>query len=437
MSQGPRVLRPEREQVRWEMVDLDSQLPPDHRARLVWSFVMGLDLSGFYARIKARDDAAGRPASDPAVLLAVWLYATLEGIGAARAIARLCAYHAAYRWLCGGVPVNHDLLSSFRRESGTELDRLLTQSLTGLIAEGLVTLEEVMIDGTKVEARAGRGSLAKHERLSRIEARVSEHVRGLRQELEADPSGTQRRQKERALRAAAEQQERLARARQVLTEREAEKQERAKTHAKAEAEKAAPSVSTSDPEVRSMTMPNGATCPAWNVQVGNVQVGTAQGFVVAMEPTDRRNDTGLAPDVVAEVERRCGTTPTQLLADSRAMTQDDIVGFAACLPGLTVYSPLPREREDASAETLRKRQWQRQREPAALRDWRARMASEAGKPVYRRRKFTEHAHARMKNRGLGRMLVHGIAKVRSVCLLNALAHNLMWADSVRAAAAAA
>jgi hypothetical protein len=84
MSQGARVLRPDRHQLRWDMVDLDSQLPPDHRARLVWSYISGLEPSAFYARIKARDDAAGRPASDPAVVLAVWLYETLEGIGAVR-----------------------------------------------------------------------------------------------------------------------------------------------------------------------------------------------------------------------------------------------------------------------------------------------------------------------------------------------------------------
>jgi transposase len=331
-------------------------LPPDHPARAVWSFVAGLDLSELYARIKSRDDAAGRPASDPAVLLAVWLYATVEGIGTARAIARLCEHHAAYRWLCGGVPVNHDMLSAFRRDSGAMLDRLLTQSLTGLIAEGLVTLAEVMIDGTKVAARAGRGSLAKRDRLSRIEAGAAAHVARLKQELEEDPSSAQRRQKERALRAAAEQEVRLARARKVLTEREAEKQDRAKTHAKAEAEKQEPSVSTSDPEVRSMKLADGATRPAWNVQVA-----TAQGFVVAIEPTDRRNDSGLAPDTVAEIERRCGATPTRLLADSRAMTQDDIVGFAETRPDLTVYSPLPMERADVSAETQRKRRWQRER----------------------------------------------------------------------------
>jgi transposase len=428
MSQGPRVLRPERHQLRWDMVDLDSQLPPDHRARLVWWYVSGLELNAFYARIKARDDAAGRPASDPAVVLAVWLYATLEGIGAARAIARLCQAHAAYRWLCGGVPINHDILSAFRRESGAELDDLLTQGLTGLIAAGLLTLEEVIIDGTKVQARAGRGSLAQGERLTRIEARVAEHVAGLKRELEADPSGAERRRRERALRAAEEQEARLRQARAKLVELAAEKCERAKRNAKAEAAKSAPSVSTSDPQVRSMKMADGATRPAWNVQVA-----TAQGFVVTIEPTDRRNDSGLAAALVEQIERRCGASPERLLADTTAMTQDEIVDFAEHRPGLTVYSPPAKDHADVSAESIRKRRWRREREPDVLRQWRERMASEAGKLVYRRRKLTEHVHAKMKNRGFGRMPVHGSATVRVVCLLHALAHNLLHAHHRRTA----
>jgi transposase len=157
MSQGVRVIGPDRTQLRWDMVDLDSQLPDDHRARLVWAFVQGLDLSEFYDRIKARDEVAGRPATDPQVVLAVWLYASLEGIGSARAIDRLCRQHAAYRWLCGGAPINHDLLAGFRRENAALLDRLLTQSLTGLIAEKLVSLEELAIDGTKSLPSRRRG----------------------------------------------------------------------------------------------------------------------------------------------------------------------------------------------------------------------------------------------------------------------------------------
>jgi transposase len=432
MSQGARVLRPERGQLRWEMVDLDSQLPPEHRARLVWAFVTGLDLSEFYARIKARDEQAGRPASDPAVLLALWLYATLEGVGAARALARLCDYHAAYRWLCGGVPVNHDLLSAFRRESGAVLDGLLTRSLTSLIAEGLITLDEVAIDGTKVRARAGRGSLAQRPKLERIEAEVSKRVAALKQELEQDAGAAERKRRERALRSAEEQAERVKRAQQRLGVLEREKAERAKQHAKAEAAKNQPAVSVSDPEVRSMRMPDRSVQPAWNVQVA-----TANGFIVAIEPTDRRNDSGLAPDTLAQVERRCGMLPGRVLADGTAITQDDIEQLSQRKPGLLVYSPPPQEREDVTRETKRKRLWKRRREPEAVKEWRERMETEAGKEVYRRRKLTERAHAQMKNRGFARMLVHGIAKVRAVCLLHALAHNFLQAGRLRAAAAAA
>src|SRR5208282_2100424 len=193
MSEGVRVIGPDRAQLRWDMVDLDSQLPDDHRARLVWAFVEGLDLSEFYDRIKARDAVAGRPATDP-----------------------------------------RDLLAEFRRENGALLDRLLTQSVTGLIAEKLVTLEELAIDGTKVRACAGRGSMSKRKRLESIEKAVAERVAELKSELDKDPAEPERRRKRRALQAAEERARRVERARQKLAELEQEKTARAKTHPKEE-----------------------------------------------------------------------------------------------------------------------------------------------------------------------------------------------------------
>jgi transposase len=148
MKNGARVREADRRQLRWDLVDLDSQLAQDHRARAVWAFVAELDLGALYDRIKARGDGAGRPATDPRILLALWLYATVEGVGSARALARLCEHHTAYRWLCGGVEVNHNILSEFRVENGAVLERLLTQSVTALIDEKLIALEEVAIDGT-------------------------------------------------------------------------------------------------------------------------------------------------------------------------------------------------------------------------------------------------------------------------------------------------
>jgi transposase len=432
MSEGVRVIRPDRAQLRWDMVDLDSQLPDDHRARLVWAFVESLDLSEFYDRIKARDAVAGRPATDPQVVLAVWLYATLEGIGSARAIDRLCQQHAAYRWLCGGAPINHDLLAEFRRENAALLDRLLTQSVTGLIAEKLVTLEELAIDGTKVRAHAGRGSMSKRKRLESIEQAVAERVAELKSELDTDPAEPERRCKRRALQAAEERARRVKQAQQKLAELEQEKAERAKTHPTEEAKKGEPKVSVSDPDARLMRLPDGAAAPAWNVQVA-----TANGFIVEIDPTDRRQDSGTAPGLVEKVAERCGRAPQRLLADTTAMTQDDIVKLAEQHPDLTVYSPPPSERPNVTAKTLHTRRWRRRHEPPPVMAWRARMASEEGQEVYRRRKLTERAHGIIKTRGMTRFLVHGREKVRSVCLLQALALNLSWANTLRRRTAAA
>jgi len=432
MSEGVRVIGPDRAQLRWDVVDLDSQLPDDHRARLVWAFVEGLDLSEFYDRIKARDAVAGRPATDPRVVLAVWLYATLEGIGSARAIDRLCQQHAADRWLCGGAPINHDLLATFRRENAVLLDRLLTQSVTGLIAEKLITLEEMAIDGTKVRACAGRGSMSQRKRLESIEKAVAERIAELKSELDKDPGEPERRRKKRALQAAEERARRVERARQKLAALTQEQAVRAKRHAKEEAEKGEPKVSVSDPEVRVMRLADGAVAPAWNVQVA-----TSNGFIVGIDPTDRRNDSGLATGVVEQIAQRSNRVPQRLLADTRAMTQDDIVQLGEAHPALRVYSPPAPQRLAVKPETERKRRWSRRREPPAVTAWRARMASEEGQETYRRRKLTERAHGIIKNRGMSRFLVHSREKVRAVCVLQALALNLSWANTLRRRIAAA
>jgi Transposase DDE domain len=277
-----------------------------------------------------------------------------------------------------------------------------------------------------VRARAGRGSLSRSKRLKHLEEEVAKRVAELKSELEQDPAGPERRYRERAVRAAAARAARIKRAQEKFAERIAEQAERAKTHGTEEAEKGEPQVSTSDPEVRSMRLPDGSTAPAWNVQVG-----TAGGFVVAIEPTDRRNDTGLATGLVEGIAERCGQAPQRLLADTKAMTQEDIVALDARFAELRVYSPPPPQREDVSAETKRKRDWQRRHEPPPVQAWRERMAGEEGQAIYKRRKLTERAHGQMKNRGMHRFPVHGRKAVRAVCLLHALALNLLWAHTLR------
>jgi len=274
--------------------------------------------------------------------------------------------------------------------------------------------------------------MSNRKRLERIEKAVAERVAELKEELDKDPAEPERRRKRRALQAAEERARRVERAHQKLAELAQEQAERAKTHAQEEAEKGEPKVSVSDPAARLMRLADGAVAPAWNVQVA-----TANGFIVAIDPTDRRNDGGLAPGVVDTIVERTGQLPQRLLADTTAMTQKDIVKLAERYPGMTVYTPPSPERTAVTAETLRKRRWRRCHEPPAVQEWRARMASEEGQETYRRRKLTERAHGIIKNRGMSRFPVHGREKVRAVCLLQALALNLGWAHTLRRRLAAA
>src|SRR2546430_6381130 len=173
---APRIVTANRAQLQLRPQDLESLLPADHRARALWMVVDRLDLSRFYAAIQARGSDPGRPAIDPKVLVALWLYATSEGVGSARELARLCERHDAYRWLCGGVRVNHHTLSDFRVEYGAALDALLTQVLGVMLHQGLVRLERVTQDGMRVRASAGAASFRREATLRRCVEAAREQV---------------------------------------------------------------------------------------------------------------------------------------------------------------------------------------------------------------------------------------------------------------------
>ena len=126
---GLRLETAERGQIEFQQGSLDDLLSPDHRARQVWDYVEGLDLCVLYGRVRTTVQSTGRPAIDPAILMSLWLYATLDGVGSARLLDRLCKGEAAYRWLCGGVGVNYHTLSDFRSDAGPVLDDLLSRSM--------------------------------------------------------------------------------------------------------------------------------------------------------------------------------------------------------------------------------------------------------------------------------------------------------------------
>lgn len=190
-----RVIKPDRVQLNWGLVDPEAWLPADHMARLIWHYGQTLDPTALYDRVKAREGEPGRPPADPAVQLALWLLATIEGVGSGRALDRLTERDLAYRWLACGVPINYHGLADFRVAHADVLDDLLTNGLAVFIAEGFVDTDEIIVDGTKVKASAGRSSFKRRIRLEKAVARAKAKVARLKAEVDADPAaGSKRRE---------------------------------------------------------------------------------------------------------------------------------------------------------------------------------------------------------------------------------------------------
>ena len=263
----PRVIRANREQPTWDTVDPETWLPQDDMARTVWAYVKALDLHVLYDRIKARGSAPGRSAADPAILLALWLLATIDGVGSARELERCCRERLPYMWPRHGVPVNYHGLADFRMAQADVLDDLLTKHLAALFAANIVSVEDIIVDGTKIAASAGKNTYRRAQSLGEIETAAKARVETLKAEVEADPAAASKRQAAAKARAERETAERAERAKKTLEAIEAERKERAKNSPKEVAEQKEPRASTTDPEARKMRCADGTVRPAYNIQV--------------------------------------------------------------------------------------------------------------------------------------------------------------------------
>lgn len=404
-------------------MDLDGLVGADHRVREVWTYVESLDLTPFYARIQAVEGGAGRPPIDPAILMALWLYATAEGVGSARALAKLCSSHDAYRWICGGVSINHHALSDFRTGHGNRLDALLTQSVAALMDEGIVDLERVSQDGVKVRASAGASSFRGEEKLETCLRQAKEQVETLKRELLEDPSATTIRQAAAKTRSAREREERVQRAIRAREELE-------KLRAKEEEEKRK-RASTTDADARVMKMADGGYRPAFNTQLAT---DTKSQIVVGVEVDNRGNDFGQLSRMLKQIEARYGRRAREALVDGGYVSMPEIDAVTAT--GTVMYAPTRVQKQTKNPLVAHPHQ-PRPGDSAAVAAWRVRMGTPEAKETYKERASTsECVNALARNRGLHQYVVRGIAKVRSVMLWFALAHNLLRAASFRRAVAA-
>jgi transposase len=397
------------------MVCLDDLLAADHRARQVWAYVESCDLTVLYEKIRTVEGDAGRPPIDPAILMTLWLYATLEGVGSARLLERLCERDLAYRWICGGVGVNHHTLSDFRVEAGAVLDGLLTRSMAALVAAGIVGLECLAVDGVRVRAAAGTSSFRRASRLSKLHDMAEEKVASLLAELEADPSAASKRASERGLREAEAHRVRIAAAQKAAEAIDRERQREAEQQRRKKPKKGKQTrASTTDAEARIIRMADGGYRPAYNIQF---KTDPRSGCILGLAVTNKASDRGQLGPAVEEIEQRYGTKPNRVLADGGYDGKDDVE--ALYRRDVDVYCPVPGskgERIPAQAK--------RGEGPGVLA-WRERMSREEDFAIYRQRFACERPHADMRNRGLQRFLVRGIEKVKAVTLWYAMAYNFL------------
>jgi transposase len=436
-SAAARVMSPQREQIELRACDLDSLLAPEHPARTVWAFVQSLELAPLYARIRAVQGGAGRPAIDPAILMALWLWATVDGVGSAREVDRLCERDNAYRWLCGGVGVNYHALADFRTEHESWLDAQLTRSIASLLDRKLVTLNVVAQDGLRVRASAKAASFRRKARLQQLMAQAQAQVHMLKAELDGDAAASLRRKQAAAERAAGERQQRLAQALATMAEIDkarasnkapalqpkdpGEPPAGAPPAAKAEPE---PRVSTTDPEARVMKMADGGFRPAFNAQLA---VDAATQLIAAVEVVNSGSDINQMVPMHAQLQRRYQLTPAHWLADGGFTKLAAIEHLAE--QGTAPLLPPPKGRNPNIDPYTPK-----STDSAHLAAWRQRMTSPEGQALYAQRGATvECVNAQLRRRGLLQFNVRGLAKARAVLLWHALAHNLMRMASLNMA----
>jgi transposase len=441
-SEGrPRLREPRRDEIALRAVDLDSVIGADHPARLFWAYVSRLDLRVLDDRIKSREGRAGHPAAAPRLLMALWLYATSEGVGSARALDELCRSHDAYRWLCGGVSVNYHTLADFRVAQGALLDELLTQNVAALAAAGLIDLSILAHDGMRVRAAAGAASFRRKKTIVEHLDEARQLVETLKREATEAPDASRNRVRAAKERAARECENRLAAALAKHDEIAARQPPEPKpktdetpnnktpsdseppdsdapdleaTDAAPKKKLKEPRVSTTDPQARVIKMPDGGFRPAYNMQITSA-AGTL--IVIGVDVASNSSDRGLLKPAIEQIHARYGALPKECLADGGFTKNQDIEWAAA--QGVAVFCP-PIKNKHATDPYA-----PRSDDGPGLAAWRKRMAADAGQQHYKRRSITECIHAHMRDSGLYRLTVRGLDKVKTILQWQALAHNIL------------
>jgi transposase len=433
----------DRDQVFLMPPDLRGWLPGGHLARFVIDAVGELDLAAFYARY--RRDGWGRPAYDPALMVALMLYAYAKGVRSSREIERRCVEDVAFRVIAANLAPDHATIARFRAAHEHALGELFGQVLGLCARAGLVRAGVVALDSTKLHANASGLANMRYEQIAREILEQAAAVDAAEDELYgerrgdelppelADPKTRPARLRELKRELEAEWEAERA-AHQEMLERRAEHERR--TGRRPAGRPPVERDMSGDPPGRvNVTDPDSlpVKTPRGFIQGYNAHAVATEGqIIIAADVSTGTRDQGhLEPMIGAagiELAAVGAAPPEAVVADAGYWTGTQIQRLQA--DGITVL--VPPDAHARAAPNPRRR-------GGLYQQMRQRLASEDGAALYRRRMaIIEPIFGQTKhNRSADRFQRRGLAAVRSEWRLITATHNMLklWRATTAPAAA--
>jgi transposase len=405
-----KIYEAQRPVINLEVVDWSRLVDEQHPARRIIGVLDKMDLSELYSQIASQKSCKGRPAIDPKIMVAILVYAAMKGMSSSRMIAQHCKWEPGFRWILGhNLTVKHVTISTFRQEAGNYLETLLTQVVTTMVAVGIVDLDEVILDGSKIKANAGRGSFHTQQELQALHKEIPDKMEkmGLEEKQKTEKAALKNRQ------------DRIQKALEQIPDIQQTLQEAAKKKKKG-ASVADAKASITDADARQMRFADGARGPGYNPQF---MTASKSGVIVDVKVTQRRNDFNMMTPLLESFKTRYGRLPKRILADTGYSAQGDIINVLE--RGVEVYCPQVKGRKESKEESRRRLEKKRSKEPEKLQVWRGRMETPEAKAIRRSRLQTEKVHGWIKsNMTHSQFKLRGVLGVQIEMVLYSIGYNL-------------
>ena len=436
---------------------LHDWLPENHLARFPVDVVDALDLSAIHASYEA-GDGRGQSAYAPAMMVRVLLYGYATGTYSSRKIQARTFDDVAFRFLSADAHPDHSTVAEFRRRHLQALAELFTQSLRLCRKAGLVKLGHVAIDGTKLQANASKHKAMSYGRMDEAEKKLKAEIDALLQRAEAEDAAEDEkfgkgRGGDELPAELARRESRLAKLQKAKAELEAEARQQAEEkkaaveariaqrHEQEErtgkkirgAEPKAPDPDTATPEAQaqrnftdmeSRIMPSGSQKGAF-VQGYNAQIavdGAAQ-IAVAADVIQQTTDNHQLAPMLEQTERNMGAWPQAASADTGYWNPEQVEKIQG--QGIDLHVATGKQKHGDTSPPEEGNPVEEGEEPSLRERMKRKLASQAGRDMYRMRKaIVEPVFGQIKEwRGFRRFSLRGLDNVRGEWKLVCLTHN--------------